>query len=158
MSYEGYENNGIEHPESWIETTLFDTIHHTSPYDSDFSAYGYNLEKVYYLGSDSTYNEYDKIYARHLLEEPKKLINRYVHFTNTEPDIERLVLVRLALYLDALSRKSFLNKNIPNTSEYRMQILSDEQYADLFVEEENDNTQTDGNLDRFLELLKEYGG
>lgn len=158
MSYEGYENNGIEHPESWLETTLFDTIHHTSPYDSDFSAYGYNLEKVYYLGSDSTYNEYEKMYARHLLEEPKELINRYVHFTNTEPDIERLVLVRLALYLDALSRKCFLNKNIPNTSEYRVQILSDEQYADLFVEKEKDNVQTDGNLNRFLELLKEYGG
>lgn len=158
MSYDGYENNGIKHPESWIETTLFDLLHNISPHDSNFAAYGYNLEKVYYLRSDSTYHEYDKIYARNLLEEAKELINRYVHFSNTEPDEERLVLVRLALYLDALSRKNLLNKNIPNISEYRMYVLSDEQYAALFIEKENNNTQADGTLEDFLELLKEYGG
>ena len=158
MSCDGYENNGIKYPESWIETTLFDELYSISTYDSSFSKYSYNLEKVYYLGSDSGYNEYDKIYARSLLEGPKELINRYVHFTNSEPDEERIVLVHLALYLDALTRKNLLNKNIPNMPEYRMQVFSDEQYTNLFVEEENNNTQSTGTLEDIVELLKEYGG
>ena len=158
MSYEGYENSGIKYPESWIETTLFDLLYNPPPYDSDFSKYGYNLEKVYYLGSDSSYSEYDKMYARNLLEEPKELINRYVHFTNTEPDGERVILVCLALYLDALSQKNLLNKNLPNTLEYRMEILSEEEYNELVAEEENDNAQPECTLEDLLELVKKYGG
>ena len=158
MSCEGYDNSGIKYTESWIETTLFDSIHNISPYESMFSEYSYNLEKLYCLGPDSAYYEYDKMYARLLLDGPKELINRYVHFTNTEPDVERFVLVRLALYLDALSRKSLINKNIPNTSEYRMQTLSDEKYAELFEEEDNDGTQTSSTLKDFLEQVKKYGG
>ena len=157
MSYEGYENSGIRFSENWIITTLFDSIYSISVYDSGFSAYGYNLEKMYYLGSDSCYNECDKMYARDLLEEPKELINQYVHFTNTEPDSERLILVRLALYLDALTRKSLLNKNIPNTTEYRLQTLSDEQYAELFVEKENDKSQVDSDFKDILEFIMDYG-
>ena len=113
---------------------------------------------MYYLGSDSNYREDDKIYARLLLEEPKELINQYVYFTNSEPDQERLVLVQLALYLDALSRKNLLNKNIPNTPEYRMQVLSDEQYSKLFVEEEDKITQTNDTVENYMEWLKKYGG
>lgn len=159
MTYDGYENNGIKYPESWIDTTLFDLLDSISVHYSSFSTYAYNLQKVYYLGPDSTYHEYDKMYARQLLEGPKELINRYVYFTNTEPDAERFVLVELALYLDALSGKNLLNKNIPNTLKYRMQVLSDEQYANLFAEaEENDNTQQDSSFEEFLELLEKYGG
>lgn len=158
MAYEGYENNGIKHPESWIETTLFDSLHNISPYEGNFAPYAYNLGKIYYLGEDITYSEYDKMYARRLLEQPKELINRYVHFTNTESDAERLVLVGLALYLDALSGKNLLNKNIPNTLEYRMQILSDEQYAELFVEKERDETETGSALEAWWEMVKKYGG
>ncbi len=157
MSYEGYKNNGIKYPDRWIETTLFDSLYHISPYDSDFSKYGYNLEKVYYLDPDSSYHEYDKMYARQLLEAPKVLISKYVYFTNTEPDTETLVLVQLALYLDALTRKNLLNKNIPNTLEYRMQVLPEEQYADLFVEE-IDEPQNEETLEDLLAKLKQYGG
>lgn len=135
MSYDGYENNGIKYPVSWIETTLFDELYSISTYDSSFSMYSYNLEKVSYLGSDIEFSEYDKLYARNLLDGPKELINQYVYFTNSEPDGERVVLVHLALYFDALKRKSLLNKNIPNMTAYRMKILSDEQYSNLFVEE-----------------------
>ena len=157
MSYEGYENSGIKYPERWIETTLFDSLHHISPYDSVFSKYSYNLEKVYYLNSDSSYSVYDKMYARQLLEQPKELINKYVHFTNTEPDAETLVLVQLALYLDALTRKNLLNKNIPNTLEYRLQVLSEEDFADLLVEEVVDDPQNEKTLKEFLEMLEKYG-
>lgn len=158
MSFEGFENTGIKFPESWLETTLFDSLDNISTYDSSFSAYSYNLSKIYYLSTDYSYSGYDKMYARRLLEKPKELINQYVHFTNTEPDQERLVLVRLALYLDALTRKSLLNKNIPNTLDYRMQMLSEEQYAELLVEEENDNAQSENNLEDIFELIKKYGG
>ena len=67
------------------------------------------------------------------------------------------MLVHLALYLEALTRKNLLNKNIPNSSEYRMEVLSDEQYADLFVEEARDEDQTDSR-EKLLALLQEYGG
>lgn len=158
MSFEGFENTGIKFPESWLETTLFDSLYNISAYDSGFSSYSYEISKIYYLSTDYSYSEYDKMYARRLLEKPKELINQYVHFTNTEPDQERLVLVRLSLYLDALSRKCFLNKNVPNTSEYRLQILSDEQYADLIAEEEKDDIQTDINLEDFWKFVEKYGG
>lgn len=158
MSHDGYENTGIRYPEKWIETTLFDEMYNILSYDGPFSKYSYNLEKVYYLGSDSNYREDDKIYARLLLEEPKELINQYVYFTNSEPDQERLVLVKLALYLDVLSRKNLLNKNIPNAPEYRMQVLSDEQYSKLFVEEEDKITQTNDTVENYMEWLKKYGG
>ncbi len=156
MTYEGYENNGIRHPETWLETTLFDSLSLISTNGSDFSAYGYNLQKIYYLDKNYPYSEYDKHFARRLLEAPKGLINHYVHFTNSEPDEERIVLVQLALYLDALSRKTFLNKNIPNTSEYRLSVLSDEEYKDLFLEEPSDDCPLA--KEDLLDLLKEYGG
>ena len=156
MSYEGYENNGLKYPEAWIETTLFNELYEISSYDGAFSAYSYNLEKVYKLGPDSDYHEYDKMYARNLLEGPKELINRFVNFTNNEPDEERVVLVHLALYLEALTRKNLLNKNIPNSSEYRMEVLSDEQYADLFVEEAKYEDHT--SREKLLALLQKYGG
>lgn len=157
MSYEGYENNGIKYSESWIETTLFDLLNQISPYNSVFSTYSYNLEKIYNLRPDTSYHEYDKMYARQLLEGPKELINRYVYFTNTEPDAERVVLVRLAMYLESLSRKNLLNKNIPNTLEYRIQVLSEEQYANLLSEEEIDDPQDEEAVEEFLEMLKKYG-
>lgn len=158
MSYEGYENNGVKYSDDQTGTTLFDLLHDISVYSSSFSEYGYNLQKLYYLEPNNTYHEYDKMYARRLLEEPKELINQYVHFTNTEPDAERFVLVKLALYSDALSRKNLLNKNIPNTVEYRMQILSDEEYSALLTEEENNNPPDSPVLEDFSELLKKYGG
>ncbi len=157
MSYEGFENNGIQFPETWLETTLFDSLSSISPEDGPFSKYGYNLQKTYYLGSNYPYNEYDKMFARGLLEAPKELINNYVHFTNNEPDEERIVLVQLALYLEAMTRKCFLNRNIPNTLECRMRVLTDEEYNDLFIEKAGDESQLETGED-LLNLLKEFGG
>ena len=157
MSYEGYENSGICHPNTWLTTTLFEELGILFPNGGAFMQHSYALQKVYYLESRGNYGECDKDYARNLLEEPKELINNYVHFTNTEPDEERVVLVRLALYLEALTRKCFLNKNIPNTLEYRMQILTDEQYTSLLAEEAA-NSDQELNEDQLLELLKKYGG
>lgn len=156
MSYEGYENSGIRHPDTWLTTTMFEELGTLFPNGGAFMQHSYALQKVYYLESRGNYGECDKDYARNLLEEPKELINNYVHFTNTEPDEERVVLVRLALYLEALTRKCFLNKNIPNTLEYRMQILTDEQYTLLLAEDAEDSDQ-ESDENPLLELLKKYG-
>lgn len=65
----------------------------------------------------------------------------------------------VAIY-KALTRKNLLNKNIPNTPEYRIQILSDEEYKSLLVEDAEDtvdDNQSDA-TENLLTLLKEYGG
>lgn len=156
MSYEGYENNGIKHPESWIETTLFDSLMSIFSHGSAFAEFSYNLEKIYYLKPNGNYSEYDKMYARALLNDVKEALNQYVHFTNTEPDGERVVLVHLAKYLEALTRKNLLNKNIPNTLDYRIQVLSDEQYSKLFMEEARKKPSTP--LEDLIKQIEKYEG
>jgi len=156
MSYEGYDNTGIKYPDRGIETTLFDSLDDPSTYESAFSPYSYNLGKLSYL-EDGCNNYYNKIYARHLLEPLKELINQYVSFTNQESDEETLVLVDLALYLEALTRKCLLNKNIPNEPSFRVNVLTDDQYSSIFVEEaldENENNSTDV----LQQLIEKYGG
>ena len=49
-------------------------------------------------------------------------------------------------------------KNIPNTLECRLQILSEDEYAELFEEEENTETLSDGGLEDYLKLIEKYGG
>lgn len=157
MSDDGYDNSGILYPEDWLETTLLNELGTIFPDSGVFVKHRYALEKIFCLRAGSDYSEYDKIYARNLLEVPKDLINQYVHFTNTEPDKEKVVLVQLALYLDALTRKCLLNKNIPNTLEYRIKELTDEQYADLFVEEKDSENQ-EMTEDALLEIFINDGG
>lgn len=157
MNCEGYENNGIKYPERSIETTLFDSLGSINPYGGSFSQYSYNLQKLYHLEEDS-YNIYDKYFARRLLEKPKELINQFVHFTNREPDEEVIVLVKLALYLEALTRKSLLNKNIPNELKYRMRLLSEEECKELFMEDESDDSDAMHTFEEFLKLIEEYRG
>jgi len=157
MSSEGFENNGIQYPKEGLETTLFYSLSSISPYGSAFSNYAYNLQKAYYLDENNNYSVFEKEFARKLLEEPKELINNYVHFTNAEPDEERIVLVQLALYLEALTRKSFLNKNIPNTSEYRVSVLTSREYDDLFIDKQSEEYHLDTKGD-LADLIKKYGG
>lgn len=156
MSYDGYDNTGIKYPDRGIETTLFDSLDDPSTYESAFSPYSYNLEKLSYLEGDS-YNYYDKIYARQLLEPLKELINQYVAFTNQESDEETIVLVNLALYLEALTRKSSLNRNIPNELKYRVNVLADDQYSSIFAEDASDESANDS-TDILQRLIEQYGG
>lgn len=157
MSYEGYNNTGIKYPEHWIETTLFDVLDDVSTYDSPFSPYSYHLEKLSYL-EKGYYNNYEnKQYARLLLEEMKALINQYVFFTNAESDDETIVLVNLAQYLDALTRKCLLNRNIPNELKYRMNTLPNELYQNIVAEESSEESTDDAAFD-LQQLLKLYGG
>ena len=156
MSYEGYENNGIKYPDPCLETTLFDALSSINVYNGSFSKYAYNLEKLYYLENDY-HDPADKHYARSLLEEAKELINKYVHFTNLESDEETIVLVNLALYLESLSRKSLLNKNIPNELEYREKTLSEEEIESILTEAETIEKPTIS-IEELQDLIKGYGG
>ena len=156
MSYEGYENTGIQYHDGGIETTLFDVLCSIDTAESSFSRYGYNIEKLYYLEEDYNDNA-DKQYARDLLEEAKDSINQYVHFTNEESDEETIVLVNLALYLESLTRKCLVNKNIPNEFEYRLKLLPEAQYNELIAEEEKVEHQGI-TVEELLKQIEEYGG
>lgn len=153
MSFEGYANSGIKYPDKNLETTLFDSLHYFNPNDGIFSDYSYELGKIYDLyPSHGDYTH--KYHARELLEAPKELINQYVFFTNAEPDEERIVLVNLTLYLESLTRKCLLNRNIPNCKKYRVNELSKHEWEQLFVEDSQEVT-TDG-MTEFEKALKEW--
>ena len=157
MSYEGYDNTGIKYPDRYTETTLFDSLCLINPFGGPFSKYAYNLEKLYYLEKDH-YNPGDKTYARLLLKEMVELINQYVFFTNTEPDEETIVLVELALYLESLTRKCLLNRNIPNDLKYRVDILPKERYEEIIADEaEEGEIHTTLSEDDLKKLLEKYG-
>lgn len=154
MSFEGYENNGIPHPDIGVETDLLDLLSNIGVYSESLAKYGYELEKVYYLEPDGPYHTFDKHYARSLLNAPKELINQYVVFTNEESDEEVIVLISLAKYLDALTQKTLLNRNIPNEKAYRVKLLSQQELDNLLREEPTDDEKPEFN---FEELLKKYG-
>ena len=125
MELAGYEQTGI-HDGAEGETSLFLELESPSARTKEMSLFHYNLSKLYYLEKEE-YNVFDKIYARELLDEMKGFINRYVNFTNQEPDREKVVLVNLVLYLHALENKSELNRNIPNELRYRERLLTEEE-------------------------------
>lgn len=133
MSFDGFENSGIKYPDASIETDLFLELSHIFNIDSAFKDFSYNLEKIYHLEPNDTYNYYEKQYARRLLEEIKPIVNEFVNFENTEEDEEVIVLIQLAKYLDALKGKNLLNKNIPNEEKYRTALLSKPELKDLFA-------------------------
>lgn len=154
MSYDGFENTGIQEPYDYNGNDLFEMLGNLNVYDTSFSSHGYEISKLYYLEPNDHYSLYDKQYARELLEVAKEQINKYVVFTNQEPDEEVVVLVKLALYFDLLRQKTLLNMNIPNEDAYRLQVLSDQDCSELFIVEKNDFEDSKIELTK---LLQEYG-
>ena len=92
-----------------------------------------------------------------LLEKPKELINKYILFTNQESNEEVYVLIKVALYLESLTRKSILNKNIPNEEQYREILLTETEVGELHQEEPEKEVQPI-DLSIFNDIIKEYGG
>lgn len=154
MRFDGFENTGIVYPDKNIETELYIELESPLWTDGEFVKYSYEIEKLYYLSPNSDSHIYDKRHARDLLERPKKMINRYVYFTNEETDEEVYVLIKLALYLEALNRKSIINKNIPNEEQYREKVLSQREMDELSGEE----PEEEPDLTKIQEILKAYGG
>lgn len=139
MSFDDFENSGINFDDSNSGITLFDSLEYCKCNDSEFSKYGYNLSKINYLVSD---DYCDKLFARDLVFEMKDILNKYIVYTGIESDMEIYILVKLALYLESLTKKCLINKNIPNTNEFREKLLSDEELTELNEGTEmNENTR-----------------
>ncbi len=51
------------------------------------------------------------------------------------------MLVTLALYLESLTRKSIINKNIPNEEQYRISLLTESEVEELHQEESDNETE-----------------
>lgn len=139
MNHAGFENSGIKNKDEY-DNDLFNLLSYPSYNDDDFKGYFYNLSKVYYLETDYGYE--NKLWARHLLEEMKTELNKYVVFNNTESDEETVILVNLALYLSCLTNNCTLNQNIPNDLNYREKLLSGSEIEDLNSENNNDTSNT----------------
>lgn len=125
MSNEGFENNGLLYSERNIETSLYIELYSPHSRSDEQRRYGYNLEKISYLSYDAGYN--NKQWAYIQLEEARPFLEKYVSFKGAEGDFKHYALVKLALYLDCLENKCFINKNIPNDLKYRKRLLSDDE-------------------------------
>lgn len=103
-----------------FDNSLFFELESPETFFTDFEKFGYNISKMYYLLPDNNYSVFDKDWAIEMLEEMKSLINKYVYFTNKEPDIETVVLVIMAMYFANFEvADSDLNRNIPKNNNYR---------------------------------------
>lgn len=121
MNGDDTTNTGILFPEPNTKTELYLELARPYCMTSDVDKYRYSLGKLMYLSGERSV--YSIMTARSLLDEMKDWLNGYVVFTNHESNEETIVLVRLAQYLDCLSHKSTINKNIPNDLKYRERLL-----------------------------------
>lgn len=120
MQTDGFEYTGINSPKTISDNSLFFELESPETLSTDFEKYSYNISKMYYLLPDNNYSVFDKDWAREMLEEMKSLINKYVYFTNKEPDIETVILVIMAMYFANFEVvDSDLNRNIPKNNNYR---------------------------------------
>ena len=130
MEVSGFEYTGIIGPNE-TESNLLQELLFPPIEGAEFEKCRYNLSKVSHLTDGDSY--YDKLWARHLLDSMKELLNQYVLFTNNESDLETSVLVDVALYFNALQFKCSLNQSIPNEAIYRTHILEQAEWENLHM-------------------------
>lgn len=133
MNFEGFCNNGIIHPKINVETTLLHELYQVHSGGREASKYGYNIQKISYLNYDSGY--YNKCWAFQMIEEAKCLFEKYIIFEGAQSDFEYYALVQIALYFDCLENKCLVNKNIPNSLDFRVTLLSEEELVELLKPE-----------------------
>lgn len=136
---------GIEYPEPYLFTELYLELWNSRNHKGLISNHNYELEKLSYLDDSGSF---DERYARQLLKKIKPLINKYVSFTNTESAFETKVLISMALYFEGLSLSGILNRNIPNSLEYRERLLTDKEWDKLI--EMKKQTKTENKFQRFI--------
>ncbi|OOM71456.1 hypothetical protein [Clostridium sp. BL-8] len=61
-----------------------------------------------------------------------EFIEKYVLLEDDYSDFELYTLVQVALYLECLEHNCLINKNIPNSLEYRERLVSDAEKEELF--------------------------
>lgn len=135
MDNDEVSNTGIIYPEGGLVTELYIELWKPRCLNSKINEYGYELEKMYKIDGSGGFEEQ---YARELLEKIKPLINKYVVFENNEPPFETQLLVSMALYFECLEFKNIINRNIPNSLDYREQVLSDDEWEVLVEDEQPD--------------------
>lgn len=159
MCFEGVENTGIYHESIHSWNDLFTELSSIYPKTGLFAPHTYYLSKLCDLEPNRDFSDpFHRDFARDLINELKPLINRYVSFTNNEPDEEVIVLVNLTLYLEALDHCSCLNPNIPNKIDYRERILTPSEW-DYMIEflDKQPESQTGSNWMSLEEMLELYG-
>ena len=142
MAEDGYENTGIKN-KKYKGDDLFNLLEYPFCSQGAFKGYSYNLSKILNLSEDSGCSSVEKQYVRNLIDEMKDVLNRFVVYTGKESDKEKIILVSLALYLDALEQNCELNRSIPNENKYRQNILSTAEMNSLFVKEDKDTTNAE---------------
>lgn len=152
-----FENSGIEYSKGYDGVSLFGELAIIPQHGGELARYSYNLSKVCCLEFASGDGDYDKLYARLMLNEAKVAINKYVVFTNEESDEEICVLVALASYLNSLTFNNVVNSNIPNELTYRERLLTEGEIDELHKVVEEDNVGPEA-YEVYLELLDQYGG
>jgi hypothetical protein len=146
MDNDEYTNTGIFYPEGGLETELYIELWKPRCVGSEIGKHAYELEKMYYIDDSGSYNEK---YGRRLLDSIKPLINKYVFFTNTEPAFETQVLVSMALYFECLEYQNIINRNIPNSLEYREELIPDEQW-EMLIKNKQKQRSGENKFSRFL--------
>ncbi len=131
MSNTGFGNNGMLYPEEHVETSLFMELYSPRSESDEQRKYGYNIEKIEYLGYNADYGNIQNAYI--LLEEALPFLERYVSFEGAQDDFECYALVQVALYLDCLENECLINRNIPNDLKYRRRLLSSDELKELFI-------------------------
>lgn len=147
MCNDDESHTGIQNPEPNIFTELYLELWNSTNHHGEISKHHYELEKLIYVDDSGSF---DERYARRLLEQIKPLINKYVLFANSESAFETKVLISMALYFEGLGLPGLLNRNIPNSLEYRERVLTDEEWGELTAKKE---PAIHG--DKFRKFLKE---
>lgn len=141
---------GILYPEENTGTALFIELWKSWHRNSEISKYGYEMEKLHCIDGSGSY---DERYARTLLVKLKPIINKYVYFTNEEPAFETHALISMAIYFECLGLKTVINRNIPNTLEFREYVLSEDEWNEMLKLEPKREGEN-----RFRKFLKEHPG
>lgn len=147
MDNDEITNTGIFYPERGLETELYIELWKPHNIKSEISKYGYELEKLHYIDGSGSLNEE---YGRRLMEKIKPLINKYVRFTNEEPAFETHVLVSMALYFESFGFQNLINRNIPNTLDYREVIVPSDEWKILIMNEKVERPTEDNRLRKFM--------
>ena len=132
MIDKGFENTGIKYPNPNVDTSLFFELEYCSNQYGELKKHSYELDKSYRLGPNYPYSYFEKKIARDLIISVKDSLSKYVYISGDESDLELLVLVYLARYLECLDYKTIINRNIPNDMKYREHLIPSDELKELY--------------------------
>ena len=123
-----YENTGIQYTDSNFPSTLINELYSLSNYSEEICKHQFALEKISLLNDD---NCNDKTLAYCHLNSIRPFFEQYVTFEDADEDFEYYTLTRIALYHDCLNNPCILNRNIPNTLDFREKTIPETEWSQL---------------------------